>query len=146
MQRSKRHKKRPKSGRRVARSRGPSSHQWSADGIQDTRPKVGRTCQKSNNKPSSGHKRDNQGSGVKQKGQQKVAGGNTKSIHDNPFTEYDFILMRQLSEGYVRNRQIQTTKCRSVTCNRVSGKTKRVQRTTQVCRKKVSNKNCLFHT
>ena len=30
-------------------------------------------------------------SGVKQKGQQKVAGGNTKSIHKNPITKDDII-------------------------------------------------------
>ena len=88
--------------------------------------------QKSNNKASSGQKRHNKRSGVKQKGQQKVAGGNTKSIHDNPTTEDDIIQMRQLSEGQVPNRQKRTTKCRSMTCNRVSGKTKRVQRATQV--------------
>ena len=70
--------------------------------------------------------------GVKQKGQQKVAGGNTKSIHDNQSTEDDIILLRQISECAVPNRQNQTTKWRSVTCNRVSGKTKRVQTTTQV--------------
>ena len=135
MQQSKRHKYRPKSGRKVARSQGQSGHQWSADEIQDTRLEVGRTCQKSNNKASSGQKRDNKRSGVKQKGQQKVAGENTKSIHDNPSTEDDFILMRQLSEGKGPNRQIQTTKCRSVTCNRVSGKTTRVQRRTEVVQK-----------
>ena len=93
---------------------------------------MGRTSEKSNNKASSGQKRDNNRSGVKQLGQQKVVGGNTKSIHDNQLTKDDITLMRQLSEGEVPNRQIQTTKCRSVTCNRVSGKTKRVQRTTHV--------------
>ena len=93
---------------------------------------MGRTCKKSNNKASSGQKRDNKRSGVRQNGQQKTAGGNTNSIHDNPSTEDDIILMRKLSEGTVLARQIQTTKCRSVTCNRVSGKTKRVQREMQV--------------
>ena len=82
---------------------------------------------------TSGKNRDNKRSVVKEKGQQKIAGGNTKSIHDNPSTENDIILMRQLSEGEVPNRQKRTTKCGSVTCNRASGKTKRVQRTTQVC-------------
>ena len=77
-------------------------------------------------------KRNNKPSGVWQTGQQKVAGGNTRSICDNPSTEDDIILMRQLSGGCVPNRQIQKTKCRYVTCNRVSGKTKRVQRITQV--------------
>ena len=62
----------------------------------------------------------------------KVADENTKSIHDNKTTEDKVILMRQLSKGKVPNRQTQKTKWRSVTCNRVSGKTKRVQRTTQV--------------
>ena len=57
---------------------------------------------------------------------------NTKSIHDNLSNEDNIILMRQLSEGRVLNRQIQTTKCRSVTCNRESCKTRRVQRPTQV--------------
>ena len=93
---------------------------------------MGRTCQKINNAASLGQKRDNKRSGVKQKGQQKVDGGNTKSIYDNPSTKDDIILMRQLPEGPVPYRQIQTTKCRSMTCNRVSGKTKRVQRTTHV--------------
>ena len=92
-------------------------------------------CLKCNNKASSGQKRDNKRSGVSKKGQQKVAGRNTKSIHDNPSTEDDIKLMRQLSEGKVPKKQIQTTKCRSVTCNRGGGETKREQRTTQVVQK-----------
>ena len=132
LQENRRHLWRSKSGREVAQSRGPTSHQWSADEIQDTRPEVGRTGQKDNNAASSGQNKDNKRSGVKQKGQEKVADGNTKSIHDNPTTEDKIKLIRQHSEGKVPNRQKQTTKCRSVTCNRVSGKTTRVQRTTQV--------------
>ena len=109
---------------------------------------MGRTCQKSNNKASSGQKKDNKRSGVKQKGQQTVAGGITKSIHDNPSTEYDIIidLVQQLYEGEVPNRQKRTTKSRSMTCNRVSGKTKRVQRATQVAQetnRATINANCI---
>ena len=126
------HQWRPNSGQGVARSRGPSSHQWSADGIQDTQPEAGRTCKKSNNEASSGKIIVNKRSGVKLNAQQKVAGGNTKSIHDNRSTKDDIKLMRQLSEGEMPKRHIQNTRCRSVTCNRVSGKKKRVQRTTQV--------------
>ena len=93
---------------------------------------MGRTCQKSNNEASLGRKRVNKRSRVKQKGQQQVAGGNTKSIHDNPSTEDDIIPMRQLFHNCRLKRQSQIPKCRSVTCNRASGNTKRVQRTTQV--------------
>ena len=104
---------------------------------------MGRTCQRSNNEASSGRKKDNKRSGVKQKGQQKVAGGDTKSIHDNPSTKDNIKLLQQLSEGVVPTRQIQTTKRRSVTCNRVSGKTKRVQNNAGCARNKESNKKCL---
>ena len=68
---------------------------------------MGRRCQKSNDKASSGHIRNNNRTRVKQKDQQKVANGNTISIHDNPSTEDDIILMRLLSEGKVLTRQIQ---------------------------------------
>ena len=55
---------------------------------------MGRPCQKSKNKASSGQKRDNKRSGVEQKGQQKVAGRKRKSIHDNPSTE-DGIIQKE---------------------------------------------------
>ena len=62
---------------------GTKSHQWSTDRIQENRPEVIRQSQMSSNEASSGQKKVNKRSRVKQKGEHKVAGGKTKSIHDN---------------------------------------------------------------
>ena len=52
------------------------------------------TCQKSKNKANTEQERVNKPLRVKQKGQQKGTGGNTKSINDNPSDQGDPKQMR----------------------------------------------------